>query len=375
MLAFYRSDFVIKMEKSPLIDTVAVSQALMGSVRSRTGKTRRMLAISLVSIAIGMCPVRAEEPDASFTIRSIEPYSLTHTEAGVLSLGSHDIAQLACRCSANANIIQRIPRSPQTSVCSREDETRQMLLEMIRSGAASKLRIEEVAQAMKLHFGIAATQYANDLLLRTSQELSRQKATQAKLIEAGVSIPDAILIDRLQVSWNDQNIENQSKEQTLRLQLSRLIGKQNACSYVPKTESTLAPSDIDVCQYVQRAMACRSDLQLLHKLRSSMNEDLLPLWDELVAALTGVPGLRTKDPTLLSRRFGPVIETQNCVNASTGSIVSFMNDPNRRKWKSKSPMRKSVRLLFVGAIRTSSFQTGTPGFSNWNFWGTRSRAT
>jgi hypothetical protein len=124
---------------------------------------------------------------------------------------------------------------------------------------------------------------------------------QVKLIEEGVPIPDPLLLDRLRVDWNDQLLENESKQRTLRIQLSELVGGEVACNYEPMFERNLAPSDVDVCDYLQTAMRRRHEITLLFGLRSSINDSTIELWETLAAALSGVPALRSKPLSVAGR--------------------------------------------------------------------------
>lgn len=234
---------------------------------------------------------------------TVEPVSSLHLPMGIVpseSISSHtenkpgefliseQIAVLASENCSPAKLLLQNHLSEDTTGQCHNEATRETLWE-VRCAAAQRLREEAARSALKLHYALAATYRADELLQRTAAELQIQQETQSKLIAQGISIADATLLDRLARDWEDRWLENQSKQAQLRIQLSGLIGSAWACSYHPHVEIELSPSDKDVCEYLRSSMRCRQEITLLKRLRKSVDEDHLAIWDSLAGYLIGSP--------------------------------------------------------------------------------------
>jgi hypothetical protein len=240
-----------------------------------------------------------EEPAAG----RVEPASSLHLPMGLASsepVSSHSEGQpeliltsqqIAIKAAENFSpaklVLQNHFSEDATGLCHNE-ATRATLWD-VRCAAALRLREEAARNALQLHYALAATYRAEDLLQRTFAELQLQRITQSKLIAQGISIADSTLVDRLARDWEDRWLENQSKRSQLRIQLSGLIGSAQACSYHPRIELELSPSDRDVCEYLHSAMDCRQEIALLKRLRKAVDEDHLAVWDSLAGYLIGGP--------------------------------------------------------------------------------------
>ena len=130
----------------------------------------------------------------------------------------------------------------------------------------------------------------------TMELLAQQEKAQAALVEKGIPIPDPLMVQRLKIQLNDKRLENQSKIALLRTQLVALIGTENACRHAPYEPKEIFPSDQDVCEHIQQALLCRCDLQTMIRLRKTINEDTLLVWDSIGAMLSGVPALVKPKP-------------------------------------------------------------------------------
>lgn len=225
--------------------------------------------------------------------------SPSETSAGEF-LNAEQIAALAAENDSPSKLLLQNHFAEETSSQCHNEATRETLWE-VRCAAAQRLREEAASNALKLHYALAATYRANDLLQRTATELQIQRETQAKLIEQGISIADATLLDRLTRDWDDRWLENQSKQSQIRIQLSGLIGSGWACSYRPLVELEISPSDKDVCEYLKTAMRCRQELNLLKRLRKSVDEDHLAVWDSLAGYLMGSPIALVSGNSLLTK--------------------------------------------------------------------------
>jgi hypothetical protein len=152
------------------------------------------------------------------------------------------------------------------------------------------------ADAMKLHYGIAACKLAEKSMNETMGLLVQQENAQAALVEKGIPIPDPLMVQRLKTQLDDQRLQNQSKIAMLRTQLVALIGSENACRHIPDESNEITPSDHDVCDHIQQALRCRCDLQTMIQLRKTVRSETLTVWDGIGAALSGLPALNSPKP-------------------------------------------------------------------------------
>lgn len=194
------------------------------------------------------------------------------------------------RCgTAKLIAIDEKARSTHSSANCIDTESAQEIVRVFRTAVAFRLKQTASANAMKLHYGIAACLKAESIFDQTFENLQRQEKAQNLLVETGVPIPDPTLVERLKTSLQDKRLENQSKLAVLRSQLSSLIGAENACRHAPLEIDEIVPSDRDVCEHIDQAQRCRCDLVVLRRLKSTIHSDSLDAWDSIGASLSGIP--------------------------------------------------------------------------------------
>jgi len=170
-------------------------------------------------------------------------------------------------------------------------ECENRILESFQSAVAFRLRQTASANAMKLHYGIAAGLTAERIFDETRHLLQQQEKAQRELVEKGIPIADPLLVERLELILEDKHLENHSKIAILRSQLSALIGTENACGHAPSEAEEIVPSDCNVCEHIEQALHCRCDLRTMKRLRGTINADTLSVWDGIGAFLSGVPAM------------------------------------------------------------------------------------
>lgn len=238
--------------------------------------------------------VQAKARPSVFLVSSSIPYSLpTPLQSTRQSLSAEQIRQLAAEGSGAANLVQTDSKSRSLhsiSPCKDVDSKREILTHF-QSAIAFRLRQTASANALKLHYGIAACLAAERVFDETSELIELQERAQFELVDKGIPIPDPLLVGRLEIILEDKRLENQSKIAVLRTQLSALIGTENACGHAPSEVDELVPSDRDICEHIERAFSCRCDLLMMKRLRGTINGDSLDVWDSIGALLSGVPAL------------------------------------------------------------------------------------
>ncbi|XZE21614.1 hypothetical protein SH449x_001518 [Pirellulaceae bacterium SH449] len=289
------------------------------SSRKTTGMWRfviRPLTVCLSGWIWFSIPIVAfpDDFDSSFSIQVIEPYPtqvpLTHANedlgAQSLTLDESQILKLLNQYYAPVGIVQSLAKpSSSKSHLSPADQARESITCLLAQTAAERIRTERAAAALKAHYGIAASQFAANLIERTRIELNAQDEIQARLIEAGISIPDDSLLTRLRNETNDAALETNSKEQIIRIDLSGLIPASYACRYIPSVQQELTPSDIDVCEHIQQALECHYEIVALTRIRNLLSADTVNLGDEVLAALVKLPTLAARSVKLLDRIKAP----------------------------------------------------------------------
>lgn len=290
-------------------------------VWSESWNTKR-IATSLVAWCIGsFCILNGnmqsvsrlfaqEARPSAFLVSSSVPYripntgspneEISNTESPYRkSLSSVEIARLAATRSAASRLVNSDLRSRTQSSRSNANGEENRILVPFQRAIAHRLRQSSSANALKLHYAIAACLQAERLLDETQALLELQSTTQSQLIDRGIPIPDPLLVERLKTNLDDKRIDNRSKLYVLRTQLAALIGSENACAHSP-TELDVIPSDWDVCDRIQEALECRCDLVMLQRLRGSISPETLDVWDSIGALTSGVPA-RMKATFLLTK--------------------------------------------------------------------------
>lgn len=168
----------------------------------------------------------------------------------------------------------------------REDS---VAIDRIQHAVAYRLRQVAVSSALKLHFAMAACIRAEQTLQEVSRTLDVQSQAQTKLVEAGIPIPDPLLVERTRLAIEDKKISNRSQLTQLRAQLAALVGPEIACNHMPVEPTAIVPSDSNVCEHINAALRCRCDLTTLIALQSQVSVDNLSQWDSVGASLSGIP--------------------------------------------------------------------------------------
>jgi hypothetical protein len=292
----------------PRTDSIGKMETLSSLLPNRkaTGQqlfARCLLAFCVVIIAGDISSAWTDDPRDSFAVQVIEPYPVSTVPGrSELTLDEDRILHLACQCSPVSNLMLSLARSQEAKGHKSEaEQKREAIVCLLANVAAHKTRSERAAGAMKAHFGLAASRLGGELVMRTEAELAQQTEIQIRLIEAGISIPDDSLLTRLQNETKDSKLELESKDRVLRIQLSGLIPNAYACSYEPVVKIELQPCDIDVCEYVEKALACHYELIALGKIRSLLGPESVETGKEILALVANVPVLPAGKASLLSR--------------------------------------------------------------------------
>jgi hypothetical protein len=246
-----------------------------------------------------------------------------------LTLDESQLLQLLNHCYAPAAIVQSLAKlSSSKPHPSSAEQARESITYLLAQTAAERIRSERIAAALKAHYGIAATQFAANLIERTRSELSAQDEIQARLIDAGISIPDDSLLTRLRNETNDTALETSSKEQIVRIELSGLIPVSYACRYTPLVQQELTPSDIDVCEHIQQALECHYEIDALIRIRSSLTAETVEVGEEVLATLVKIPTLAARSIRLLDRIKAPwtAAERQATANRQKQLLNSLIQE-------------------------------------------------
>lgn len=208
---------------------------------------------------------------------------------------SYQIASMAAKNAPTANLI-RSERLLDKDYSERRNwivslvrRPESGIQECIASALEQRERERAASMAVQLHYGIAASSAAIALQDDLLRYLEIQQLAQDKLIEQGIGIGDPMQLQRLRLQVEGQRLESSSKPGQLRTQLSLLIGSQLACVYAPAFESSLVPSDSDICEYLREAMRCRVDLRLLQLLRCRIGKGDLEELDRYASEILGLP--------------------------------------------------------------------------------------
>ena len=229
-----------------------------------------------------------------FLVHSTVPYSLpTQFQSSLQSLSAKQIGQLAAeRCVAAHLVLSNSKSQSHYSISHCKDvDCEKEILNSFQAAIAFRLRQTASANAMKLHFGIAACLKAERIFDETYVLIHQQERAQSELVEKGIPIPDPLLVGRLKIILEDKQLENQSKIAILRTQLCALIGPENACGHAPNESDEIDPSDRSACEHIQQALSCRCDLLTMKRLRGTINAESLAIWDSIGALLSGVPAI------------------------------------------------------------------------------------
>ena len=302
----------------------------------------------------------------TFFVSTSVPYKLPHQkDASAQSLSAVQIGQLAAaRCGA-ANMVAADSKSRSLhsfSVCNKDVDCEKEVLRSFQVAIAYRLRQTASANAMKIHFGIAACLTAERIFNETEELIRQQVQAQDQLIEKGIPIPDPLLVGRLKINLDDKRLENQSKIAILRSQLSSFIGTENACPHMPNEEDEIVPSDWDVCERTQQALGCRCDLLTMNRLRGAINAETLTVWDGIGAILSGVPSVAKPIPF-----WSKLLRKQRNQNENERAIAA------RRKWLDNLIAERTKQISLEVDIAFEKKKTAamrwvkaTEQIANWN---------
>ena len=248
-------------------------------------------------------------PGFFFVSTAVSPAIQVSSDATSFSLTASQIAELAARKCNAASLIQADNKARNWSRSNSRGETdTRSILNQVRLATAYRLKQTASANALKLHYAIAASLRAEQLLEETLGLLAQQQQTQALLISKGISIPDEQLINRTISNTQDKQIENRSNLKRLRVQLAGLIGHQEACGHAPVEDTQLHPSDAELCERIEQAINCRCELLTIKRLSSTISPETLEAWNEIGAFLSGVPNVSARSyvwSRMVSKCFHP----------------------------------------------------------------------
>ncbi len=302
-----------------------------------------------------------------FLVHSTAPYSLpTQFQSSRPSLTAEQIAQLAAARCAAANLVLSDSKSrshDSISLC-KVGDCEKGILNSFQAAIAFRLRQTASANAMKLHYGIAACLAAERIFDETYELILQQERAHTELVEKGIPIPDPLLVGRLKITLEDKRLENQSKISILRTQLSALIGTENACGHAPIEVDEIVPSDRNACEHIQQALTCRCDLLTMKRLRGTINAESLEVWDSIGALLSGVPAFAKHKSFWLK-----ILQTKRSQTAVQSAIAV------RRKWLDDLISEKETQIVMEIEVafekkRTAALRWVKSGEQTAN-WGTR----
>jgi hypothetical protein len=253
--------------------------------------------LGLLVTCLGYAPVQAAEPISDkqpFLVSSTEPYHIVPSASGAetISLSTAQVQQIASDNSAVARLIESHMKAETRADfrCGKDQiERSKHIICLVQKAAMVRARQSSAANALKLHYGLAACLHAELLFQETESLLHEQRMTQEILVNKGIPISDPLLIDRLGTTLADERLKNESKKNQLRIQLSQLIGSACACSHNPEERQSLSPSDIDVCDHLDVAFSVRCDWIILQQIGGMISEDTLDAWNSLASNLSGLP--------------------------------------------------------------------------------------
>ena len=272
-------------------------------IRNEEGRFRQRLfaaALCFLASISGLPSATGQSTTLEpFLVSRSVPYSLpAQNDSRTQSLSAAEVGRLASsRCgAANRISSDSHSRNFHTPPICKEGASEKQLISSFQAAIAYRLRQSATANALKLHFGIAACLRAQTIFDQTLALLERQEKAQNQIADKGIPIPDPTLINRLRINLEDKRLENQSKIAVLRSQLSGLIGTENACGHAPNETQEIIPSDCNVCDHIEQASNCRCDLVCLKRLKSTITSETLDAWDSIGATLSGVPALAKQKP-------------------------------------------------------------------------------
>jgi hypothetical protein len=277
MLAYAQSSEFAYMFMSPCKWVkIAISWALLNT----------FLGQEMASAQDGAIELAMQPP--VILVNSIPVFRQSSPSPDACSLTAAQIAQLAeCNGGGPSLISSDANARKKSHVGSKCDEAKEKIVSEFQKALAYRQTMS--ANAVKIHFAIAACLHANELFNETQVMLAKQHQVQAQLVSKGIPIPDDMLIQRLSTTLDDKRIENHAKLAGLRIVLAGLISHQCACNHSPIEDPNIVPSDIDLCERIEQAMQCRCDLITMQRLRGTINADTLSAWNSLGAMLSGTP--------------------------------------------------------------------------------------
>ncbi len=224
--------------------------------------------------------------DVAFAVRVAD--KLIVEDASSHTSEVEELAKLASSRSSLANLMH-FEHSIQDRAGQRCWTSKSNVVDSIAKALECRQRQTAQSNARKLHYGIATSLEGVQLSNRAIEQNREFLAIQVRLIQEGIPIPDPTLIDRSKLRIEDEKTNLESKVKQLRIQLSLLVGSDVACTYSPKYDSAIDPSDCDVCEYVSFATCNRCDIAVLRRLLLCLDESDLDEWDRVAGHSLGLP--------------------------------------------------------------------------------------
>ena len=165
-------------------------------------------------------------------------------------------------------------------------EQQQLLWKCLLRELETQARFKSALAALKLHHALATCQMGLALQADAKAYVQEQMEVQEELIQSGGQIDDTTALKRALIDLQDQKLQIESQQSTLRDELSLLVGPQWACSYQPNELASPSPELPEQCEVESWAIAHRSELRTLGYVRNYSEA----LSDEVIALLDGVPG-------------------------------------------------------------------------------------
>ncbi len=160
------------------------------------------------------------------------------------------------------------------------------------------------SQAAQLHVAIATIHLLQNHQREVDRQIEQKRLQQDRADALGVSIPDPLAIERLNLESRDASIQLTSQLKQSREQLAVLIDKSIACRYIPESLEPPEDEPVDKCQLIELAIQSRCDLRALKLLRSRLSEDNLDVarWaSDLVAENRSVPVAAVRGVSVLTK--------------------------------------------------------------------------
>lgn len=177
-------------------------------------------------------------------------------------------------------------------------EQQRQLLECVSKEWENQIRFEAAVGALRLHYGIAATQAGLSILRQAQAFIQEQASIQDELIDLGGQVEDPTALGRSAIELQDRRLELESKRSQMRQQLSLLVGSEIACDYESQFACAPAAELNECCEYESWAIDQRCELRVLRWVRNRGDQ----IDQDMVSVLSGLPIV----PAELRAIWGPI---------------------------------------------------------------------